>query len=191
MLINKVSSRFDIAKYLNANGLTGYGLELGVLRGEFSAKILDEWKGKKLYLVDAWRHIEGNTDINNGDNNVQLNNMAFTMMNTYRFGERATMVREKSLEAASLFPDEFFDFIYIDAAHDYKNVKQDLEAWYPKVKRGGLFCGDDYLDGLIRMGANQSTLFEVKRAVDEFVRANYLGLHTTGCEFPQWLCRKT
>jgi hypothetical protein len=37
--------------------------------------------------------------------------------------------------------------VYIDASHDYESVKEDIIAWLPKVKKGGIICGDDYTPG--------------------------------------------
>jgi cephalosporin hydroxylase len=37
-----------------------------------------------------------------------------------------------------------FDLVYIDASHLEENVVADLEAWYPKVRAGGLLCGHDW-----------------------------------------------
>lgn len=37
-----------------------------------------------------------------------------------------------------------FDFVYIDAAHDYASVKADLEAWWPTVKSGGMMGWHDH-----------------------------------------------
>jgi hypothetical protein len=34
--------------------------------------------------------------------------------------------------------------VYIDANHNYENVKADINAWYPKVKKNGLIGGHDY-----------------------------------------------
>ena len=33
-----------------------------------------------------------------------------------------------------------------DANHQYEYVQQDLVAWYPKLRKGGLLCGDDIVD---------------------------------------------
>ena len=39
-----------------------------------------------------------------------------------KFGGRVSVHRMMSHEAVPLFPDEHFDFIYIDARHDYTAV---------------------------------------------------------------------
>ena len=39
------------------------------------------------------------------------------------------------------------DFVFLDAAHDYENVKEDILSWYPKVKVGGWLTGHDYFLG--------------------------------------------
>lgn len=39
------------------------------------------------------------------------------------------------------------DVIHIDAGHDYTSVMTDLQAWWPVLKPGGLYIGDDYNEG--------------------------------------------
>ena len=48
------------------------------------------------------------------------------------------------MEAVELFEDNFFDYIYIDAAHDYNNVMKDINGWMSKLKTGGVMAGHDY-----------------------------------------------
>lgn len=147
------------------------GAEIGVLKGELSKQILSGWRGK-LYLVDAWRHIERLVDMSNPDHNGHLNNMANTFMTVYDFGERVCMIRDTSVAASHLFADGSLDFVYLDAGHDKKSVKADLLAWYPKVKTGGLLIGDDYFDALFHFKdtPNSTTLVEVKNTVDKFAK---------------------
>lgn len=47
-------------------------------------------------------------------------------------------------QAAPLVPDGWADFIFIDAAHSYEAVRQDIGDWLPKVKHGAWFGGHDY-----------------------------------------------
>jgi predicted O-methyltransferase YrrM len=49
-----------------------------------------------------------------------------------------------SLEAAKYFNDGEVDFVFIDGAHDYDNVKADIAAWLPKLKPDGILAGHDY-----------------------------------------------
>ena len=47
-------------------------------------------------------------------------------------------------KASEKFEDGSLDCVYIDAGHDYRNVKADLNYWYPKVKSEGIFSGHDF-----------------------------------------------
>ena len=33
--------------------------------------------------------------------------------------------------------------MYLDARHDFCSVLEDMEAWRPKLRRGGVLAGDD------------------------------------------------
>jgi hypothetical protein len=48
-----------------------------------------------------------------------------------------------STQACVLFPDKSLDFVFIDGNHGYSYVKQDILAWLPKIKPGGIICGHD------------------------------------------------
>lgn len=55
-----------------------------------------------------------------------------------------------SAAAAELFTDESVDFCFVDASHVAENVKLDIEAWWPKIKQGGILGGHDYSWGSVR-----------------------------------------
>ena len=63
------------------------------------------------------------------------------------------------------FQDSYFDFIYVDATHLYKDSKADIEAYWSKLRVGGVMAGDDYFSGFVDAAGYS---FGVKDAVDEF-----------------------
>ena len=74
------------------------------------------------------------------------------------FGDHIVLILADSVNASTLFSDASFEWVHLDARHDYASVKADIEAWLPKVKRGGWLSGDDY---------NEEKWPEVVRAVGD------------------------
>ena len=60
------------------------------------------------------------------------------------YGEAITLIITDSLSGSRLFSDGSLDWVHLDALHDYASVRADIQAWLPKVKRGGWLSGDDY-----------------------------------------------
>jgi hypothetical protein len=84
-----------------------------------------------------------------------------------------------STRAAQSFPDNFFDFIFLDAAHDHASVQEDLRAWWPKLKVGGLFAGHDYSPVWPGVWRAVSELFAAKVSVTT-VGSSFLVRKSTG-----------
>lgn len=94
-----------------------------------------------------------------------------------------------SVEAAALFEDRSVDFVFIDGAHDYDNVRADICAWLPKVKPGGVLSGHDYGDGwpMVRVAAQETlSWLNIKERKDSvFWYENVVH------DFGHWLSRPT
>ena len=54
------------------------------------------------------------------------------------------VIRTDSFSAAKLFPDGYFDLVFIDAEHDYENMMKYISTWLPKVSLNGYLTGHDY-----------------------------------------------
>ena len=90
--------------------------------------------------------------------------------------------RLTSVEAARSFENGSLDFVYLDATHSYEAVREDLRAWYAKVRSGGLFGGHAFVDG-----DRREAQFGVRRAVLRFERENGLrAAVTTEGDWPSW-----
>ena len=154
-------NRRELAKHFRNRGFKK-GAEVGVHMGYYSRVLLDTIEDLDLMLIDSWCKHEARRRA------LELVKEIFTE-------ERypgATIIQKESVEAAKEVEDESLDFVYIDAAHDYENVKADIEAWWPKVRKGGILAGHDYIE-------SRSGRVGVIPAVDEFVLNNHLHLSLT------------
>ena len=125
-------SRYDLAKLTTPGAV---GIELGVARGWFSERLLSTGVFAHLYSVDRW----------DGDRGHDINQYKMALRALAPYRDQSTCLRMFFDEALDLFPDQHFDFIYIDGyAHTGQHGGKTLEDWWPKLKPGGVFSGDDY-----------------------------------------------
>jgi len=138
-----MKTRNDFPKFLTDNNCK-IGIEIGSYRGNHAKYLLDNWQGY-LYLVDVWKEMdESEYTVGNCKENPKESIVA-VFDNLSGYEDRTTLIRGSSNNTDHLFPDEFFDFIYIDANHKYKYVLHDMKKWYPKLKTGGIFAGHDFI----------------------------------------------
>ena len=58
--------------------------------------------------------------------------------------ENVTQVIDDSLKVAGYIINNTLGFVFLDADHSFEFVSKELEAWWPKVRKGGIFAGHDY-----------------------------------------------
>jgi hypothetical protein len=148
------------------------GAEIGVHLGNFSHQILDSISPKELHLIDPWEHQSSSiykTAWYGGGakgGQAELDERYSSILERFNQNIQAEQVkvhRGYSTDILQQFPDQYFDWIYIDGNHLYEYVKKDLELSLQKVKSGGYITGDDYTAGGWWKGG-------VKKAVDAFVK---------------------
>lgn len=158
-----MKDRIELIKEFTPRGYK-IGAEIGVLEGSFSRAMCRYNPGIKLYAIDGWEILE------NGhkrfDRQVWTYNRAVRKLEPYN----VEIIKEFSVKAAERFSDNSLDFVYIDADHTYRAVKEDIEAWAPKVRPGGMVAGHDY------------NLEDVARAVDEYAKNNGIEIMRTDCD---------
>ncbi len=120
------------------------GAEIGVYRGLNAKRILNFLNIKQLVLVDAWKgYVDVRTGVEQEDDSF-FENLYQEVKSTFSDAPNVSIIRDLSVNAAQSFDDEKFDFVYLDGDHGYEGVRADLEAWYPKLKKYGVMCGDDF-----------------------------------------------
>lgn len=182
-----LASRKEAGHWLNWLGLAGEGVEIGVFRGEYSRDILRAWKGTRLTSVDPWKEFPASeyVDSCNLSQEEHERNLAATRHLLAPFQERSRILRTTSDEAAREFANRSLDFVYLDAQHHYEAVRNDIATWLPKLKKGGVLGGHDYLDGRLPSGE-----YGVKRAVTEFSsERNWPVVVTHEPDWPSWYVR--
>ena len=143
--------------------------EIGVDMGNTSYCLRKKFPNVNMYLIDAWSLDGFPKDykkpelrehyINEFDKREALTRQKHPHSNT-------EIIKGLSVKTAKTFADGFFDIVFIDASHDYESCKKDIEAWLPKVRKGGILCGHDYTLGQ----------FGVIKAVNEVIGCDNMNL---------------
>jgi hypothetical protein len=135
--------------------------EIGVNRGETSKIFRQRFPQARLFLIDPWQltseYLCSATPISRKQKHYDK---AYSFVTEqFKNDSHVTILRMTSLEAIAHTPEQF-DLIFIDANHEYLHVKQDILAWLPKVRPGGIIAGHDYEPSIPMFSG-------VKQAVDE------------------------
>ena len=147
-----VLNRENLLKQLPKNRIVA---ELGVDIGDFSAKIISLTNPKKIYLIDIW-----------DSERYNMNKMNYVKK---RFQKEidsglVIIIRGTSEKVLKKFENGYFDWVYIDTSHSYKQTVKELELCRMKVKDGGIITGHDYCRGNI----SQALAYGVVQAVNQF-----------------------
>ena len=158
-------------------------VEVGCWKGRsisyLTVESINSNKNQKIYAVDTWNGSAEHLDPKSGFFNIELTIDKDWLYNLFLKNiepvkDYITPIREPSLKACHLFDDNYLDFVFIDASHDYENVLSDIKAWFPKMKTNSIIAGHDY-----------SWCDDVKKAVNTFFEGKSF-VESEGC----WIYEK-
>lgn len=120
-------------------------VEVGVWKGMsacfMAVEIINSGKKIKFDCVDTWGFVETSSEIQES----QFESLFEVFKsNIDPVKDQINIVKSLSWEGAKNYDDNSLDFVFIDAGHDYDSVMKDLNAWYKKIKGGGIIAGHDY-----------------------------------------------
>ena len=142
----------DFLHLLPKNGTIA---EIGVADGSGSAQILEVCQPKKLHLIDIWGSERYSQEMKKG----VLEKIAREIK-----GQQVEINEGFSYDVLKTFPDDYFDWVYIDTDHTYETTAQELDLAIKKVKSDGIIAGHDYTVGNFQSGFP----YGVIQAVHEF-----------------------
>jgi hypothetical protein len=111
-------------------------IEIGSHIGESSSMFAGSGIFNEIHLIDLW-------------NNAPALSICEYNMRLFPFVE----MHQGSSEDINKSWTNKVDVVYIDAGHDYDNIKRDIELWRPFIKSGGILSGHDYFgcfDGVVK-----------------------------------------
>lgn len=115
------------------------GVEIGVQGGRFSKTLCDANPRMEFYGIDPYLEYD---DI--GIKGDQAGQDAGYEYAKERFPANGVLIRKKSMDAINDFPDDYFDFVYVDGNHIFVYAANDIHYWLKKIRPGGIIAGHDY-----------------------------------------------
>lgn len=120
-------------------------VEVGCWMGITTRELATVTPGK-VYAVDTWAGSEEHKELLlNKDTDWLFRCFQGNVngLDNVRPVRRSSVVAASDFYAMGICPD----MVFIDAAHDYENVKADILAWREVLAEGGLLCGHDFDQG--------------------------------------------
>lgn len=121
-------------------------VEIGVFAGMLAQQLLKDLDFIMLIGIDPYIGSDGTFPGNFSDTLDPDVAMAKAMSVMQPYGQRAQLVPMSSKEAAAQIGPGEVDAIFVDGCHYYDCVREDLDMWLPKLRRGveTLVAGHDF-----------------------------------------------
>jgi len=164
------------------------GAELGVFKGEFSEQILKKVKPREFHMIDVWWHTYGDvfpdwgayTDFGKLRTRDAYEQASKTAA---KFKTRTEIHVGEDLDILNEFPDQFFDWVYVDSSHAYEHTRKELSVIDRKIKPTGMITGHDWQPDPAHI--HHGVYKAVREFCDQFQwKIFYLDRHT------QWALKK-
>ena len=138
----------------SVNHLNGVVIEVGCWEGKSTVSIANSCYPNNLICNDTWL---GNVAESNLTGIKHITEVILETRNVYEIfinnmnnntKKNYSVVKEDCIEWLKTF-NEPVKFIHIDASHEYDSVAETIKLILPNMVRGGIICGDDFLNAHI------------------------------------------
>jgi hypothetical protein len=125
--------------------------EIGVWEGDLSEGLRHVFSDTELFLVDPWAagddvkgHVIGARAGPMSPHQDAYEAAYSLVLTKFKDDPKAHILRMSSVKAAATLPDKSLAAAFIDGNHTREAVEEDILAWGPKVKHGGILLGHDF-----------------------------------------------
>jgi len=134
----------------------GHFVEIGTFMGKSASFMgVEIINSGKPIIFDTIDTFEGSPEEINGKhsiyNKIDIKERAVNNLKNIP----VNIINCDSLSVAKSHMEESLEFVFIDGAHDYTSVLNDIKAWYPKIKKGGYIGGHDYDNENVKMAVDK------------------------------------
>lgn len=176
--IEELPHRGSLSKWLPKGKI---GCEVGVLNGIHALCLLRNSDPKKLHLIDRWSKYKELQNLEQAATWAIYKDYV-----THVFGQNDHVVihDDDVINVMPTFQNDYFDWVYIDACHNYDSVMRDITLALPKTKIGGYICGHDFLIHPTdwRTGVIRAVIETIQNGYGEMVAI-------TNCTYGDWAVR--
>lgn len=124
--------------WANEVGVNGYAVEVGTFSGE-NAVIMAKYFNR-VVTIDPWLNGYDKDDHASSADMAEVEKKYFERTADFL---NIAHLKLTSLEGAKEFDDGSLDLVYLDGDHQTDAVVADIDAWKPKVRKGGILAGHD------------------------------------------------
>lgn len=134
----------ELIEFLNKEKSNKIICEVGCLLGELTlefAKIAEE-----VHAIDSFESEYDVTDPFSFYDMDLVANEFYNNIEDSKYNEKIYVYEDYSSKVVNNFEGAFFDYVHIDANHQYDFVLEDIILWSPKIKPTGYIGGSKYDD---------------------------------------------
>lgn len=126
--------------------------EIGVHRGDASAMFCQFFPEATLFLIDPWEMYDDYRDRKSGNvykgsspekQDARCDAAYRQVLERFDGNPQVRILRTTSLRAAAELTQPM-DLVFLDGNHAYPYICEDIQAWLPQVRVGGMLSGHDY-----------------------------------------------
>ncbi len=143
--LHGIQRRIEVPAFLKHFALNRRICEVGVRFG-YNLQQLLACDPQLCIGVDLYCDTDNKAENDTGLTQRKLDGIYQDVFKRFMGDPRVKIFRGYSVGAAQTIEPFSLDYVYIDANHTTEGTWNDINAWWPKIRQGGILAGHDYIE---------------------------------------------